>query len=622
MAQRWRCDVCGYIHDGDAPPDICPLCGVGPELFSAVPSAPPAAPATPPQTTVPSASTWRCDVCGHVHRGEAPPRSCPQCGQPADMFSAADDLVEVARWRCSVCGNEHTGESPPETCPLCGAGASRYRQARSTHVRPPSPAVRHECLACGYLHQGAEPPEVCPLCGVGSDQFRPHTAANESAPASPAKPEPTSASRWECRVCGYLHEGPQPPEECPLCGVDRTLFERRHDAPAPPPVADEVLQLVVAGGGIAGLTAAEEARIAAPNARITLISGEGLPYNRMDLTRLLAGEVGEAELALREPAQLTARRIDLLQGRVTHLDPAERELTLTDGRIVRYDRLVLATGAHALLPSLPGITREGVHPLRRLSDARSIQRLARPGVDAVVIGGGLLGLEVGAALARLGLHVSVVERSPQLLPHQLPPAGAELLEAHLQGRGVTVHTGVEVAELSGDEAVSGVVLTDGRTLAAGLVVVGIGVRPNADVAARAGLEVARGVVVDGAMATSDPFIWAAGDVAEHQGVLYGLWGPSWQQGRVAGRSAVGQPARFNPPPPSTRLKVVEVDVFSAGRIHGEGLEQDSRVELGRLVHLSWRDSVLAGVALLGDTSLATSLLQALGSPRDEVEPLL
>lgn len=476
-----------------------------------------------------------------------------------------------------------------------------------------------KCEVCGYVHRAQQPPEFCPVCGADGDRFSELVIVLEP-------PGVTAASVWRCSICDHLHPGSAPPAQCPVCSAPANLFDPEHPAAAVAAKAD-VNRILILGAGVAGMTAAEEARKAAPGVAIQLISREpGLPYYRLNLTRYLAGEVTEAELRMQPDDWYRQQRIELVEGEVAAIDSTARQVQLRDGRALGYDRLVLATGAHPFVPAIAGATRDGVRVLRTLEDARAIRQRLKPGQRAVCIGGGLLGLETAGALSRQGAEVTLLEGQEWLLPRQLPRRGGERLQQHVESCGIQVRCGVQVRELVGDEQVQGVLLADGREIAADLVIISAGVRPNSYLARQSRLKVKTGVIVDDRMFSSDPAILAAGDVAEHRGLLYGIWPAGYAQGVVAGINAVGGRAEFPGLPPSTRLKVLEIELFSIGQL---GLP-DASYELieaaddGAYRALVIRDGRIVGAALLGETDLAALLTDAIrnDTPLAELPQLL
>jgi len=430
-------------------------------------------------------------------------------------------------------------------------------------------------------------------------------------PAPPARPE--SPARWRCSICGEVLEGDAAPDRCPVCGADASQFVAYEPEEAARSSDRGHERIVIVGGGVAALSAAEKARPAASDAAITLVHSEpDPPYNRLNLTRLLAGEVSEDQLPLRDASWYAEHRIDLVAGDVVRVDRQARAVELRDGAVLGFDRLILANGAHPFVPPIPGAERDNVFSLRTKADAAQMLARVRSGTRCVCIGGGLLGLETAGALARRGAAVTVLEGFDWLLPRQLSERGGRLLRTHIEGLGVAVRCGVNVGEILGDEKLRAVSLKEGPQIPADLVVLATGVRPNSHLARQCGLVVQRGVVVDDRMCTSDPEIYAAGDVCEHRGVVYGLWPAALVQGRVAGANAAGGAAKFEGLPPSTQLKVLDIAVFSIGQFQPtdggyEIFEHDAGGTYQRLV---CRDGTIVGANLLGDTGLAARIREA------------
>lgn len=458
-----------------------------------------------------------------------------------------------------------------------------------------------KCEVCGYVHSGREPPDCCPICGAAKEVF----TVMEAVRASP--PPAEEVSSWRCNICGYLHSGETPPEPCPVCGAEASLFEGSNTSPAPSGGGADAGPIVIIGAGIAGMTAAEQARLAASHVPITLVSAEGgLPYFRLNLTRYLAGEVDEPDLVMHESEWFRHNRVDLIEALAEKIDRAARRVLLRGGRTLDYDRLILANGSHPFVPPIPGAELDGVMILRTLDDAKSLLEQASAKARVVCIGGGLLGLETAGALAKQGLDVTVLEGNGTLLPRQLTEEAGLRLGKHVEESGIAVRTAARVAEIVGNGAVAGVRLRDGHSIPADMVVLATGVRPNSSLARQCGLAVRTGIVVDDRMVTSDPHILACGDVAEHLGVLYGIWPASYAQGSVAGSNAAGQSALFGGFPPSNRLKVLDVNLFSIGLFQPPDasysvFEEEEGATYRRLV---LRDGRIVGANLYGDTDLA------------------
>jgi nitrite reductase (NADH) large subunit len=463
------------------------------------------------------------------------------------------------------------------------------------------------CTVCGYIHRGPEPPDICPVCGAPKDAFEEHVEQVRR----PARPRVT---KWRCLICSYVHTGSEPPDQCPVCGAHRDRFEPIGGEAEKVREAARPKKVVIIGAGIAGVSAAESLRAASPSAEITLVSKEShLPYYRLNLTRFVAGEIGEEDLPIHPESWYRENSIRLMPGvEATSLDLQGRTVACSGGESLRYDKLLLAAGAHPFVPPFPGAYREGVVRLRTLEDARLLLDQISPGKVCLVIGGGVLGLETAAGLAHRGADATLLEGYRWLIPRQLNEPAGELLAAFVAGRGVMLRMNAQVEEILGDERVRAVRLKDGDVYSTDLVVITTGIRPNSYLARTAGLDVNQGIVIDDLLATTHPDVFAAGDVAEHRGVVYGLWGPAQSQGSVAGMNLAGVRAEFAGMPQATTLKVVGLDVFSVGQFtpgDASYLTVEQRDD-GRYSLFVFRDGHMVGAILAGDTGASTLVQKA------------
>ena len=388
---------------------------------------------------------------------------------------------------------------------------------------------------------------------------------------------------------------------------------------------ETINRYIIIGGGIAGVSAAEAVHALQPDSDITLISEEHtLPYFRMSLTRYLAGEVEREKLILHDQQWYLQNHITILLN--THVEAIETEskqISLADGQKLPYDKLILASGAHPNMPPFPGRELKGVQTLRTLEDADLIMDVARKQARVVCIGGGLLGLEVAGAVARQGAQVTVLEGLDWLLPRQLDAQASAILKEKIESLGIKVIVPAMTKAIHGDGRVESVELGDGQVLPADLVLISTGVSANLELAKSAGLAVNRGLVVNEHMVTSNPDILAAGDLTEFQGRSYGLWIPAKNQGTIAGQNAVGKETSFLGDPPSTRLKVLGVDVFSVGQF-APGMEGDRLVAEsgdGGYKSFLFREGKMIGSILLGDASMANKVKAAIEGKRDFPELL-
>ncbi len=461
-----------------------------------------------------------------------------------------------------------------------------------------------QCTVCGYVHVGEILPECCPVCGVDKGLFE------EKMDDSPS-PDTLGPKAWRCLVCNYIHEGEAPPESCPVCGAGADQFEPVVAEPSPVETIDSSEVIVIVGAGISGLSAASTVRKNAPSATIKVLSREPeVPYYRLNLTRYLAGELTAQQLQIYPLQWYEDNRIDLLLGvEVTAIDINHKVLRLRGQEDMPYDKLILSMGAHSFIPPISGAEKDGVKALRTQQDAIDILAKAQSKKNCVVIGGGVLGLETAAALARQGVQVTIVEGFDWLLPRQLTRAAGERLAGYIEKLGIRLICGGRVQNFVGGQAVTGVALASGEVVAAELVVFAAGVRCNSALARQANLDVNNGILVDNAMRTSNPDIFAVGDVAEHQGVIYGTWMPAQLQGEVAGTNAAGGHASFTGISRSNILKVLDVDLFSVGQVHPEDgsfqvFEDQCEAHYALFV---FRNSFLVGSILMGDTSLSSRL---------------
>jgi len=468
------------------------------------------------------------------------------------------------------------------------------------------------CSVCGYIHREGEPPEWCPVCGADASAFEPHV---DEAPAPAPAP-----GQWRCLNCNHVHEGEAPPDACPVCGAAPDRFESVAAPMESPAAVAGARKVVVLGAGIAGVSAVEALRRASSDAEITLVSKEQRPpYYRLNLTRYLAGDVTPEQLPIHQVDWYEENRIELLSGaEAVEILPDDGAVVLRDGARLECDELILATGAHPFIPPVPGIHRDGVLSLRAARDADAILDAAGSGAVCAVVGGGLLGLETAGALAQRGVDVTLLESHEWLMPRQLNRTAGERLGVRLGDMGIRVRTQARTEEIVGDEHVAGVLLADGDTVPAGLVVIATGVRANSYLARSCGLEVNRGVVVDHYLRTSHPRILAAGDVAEHHGTLYGHWAASQYQGNIAGMNAAGLQVEFGGLPLSSTLKVLGVDLMSVGQFEPEdgSFTVIESSDDGDYLRFVFHDGQLVGAVLLGDTSISGPLAAAIESGGD------
>ena len=316
---------------------------------------------------------------------------------------------------------------------------------------------------------------------------------------------------------------------------------------------------IILGGGIAALSAATAIRKHDPSGLIVMLTEENaLPYARTMLTKQLMKDVSPAGLALRSAAWYDAPGRDILPltGRkVAAIDPQGKTVTLADGLVFPYDKLIYALGARCFIPAFTGNDHAHVVAVRTAEDAARVCEMAKTARTAAVIGGGVLGLEAAWALHREGLAVAVVEFAPRLMPRQLEEEESARVGAAIEAAGAKLYLSASAAGYDGNT----LTLQDGRNIPADMVIVSAGVRANAEIAQAAGIRVERKILVDERMQTSAPDIYAAGDCAEH-GVSYALWSEASEMGEVAGTNAAGGEAIYKPVPRKLHFEGFGVEV--------------------------------------------------------------
>lgn len=374
------------------------------------------------------------------------------------------------------------------------------------------------------------------------------------------------------------------------------------------PDADTREHLVVIGNGMAGCRAVEELLARDPTRyRVTIFGAEPrVNYNRIMLSPVLAGEKCFDDIVINDAAWYADNGIALVAGDpVAAIDRAAKTVTTRSGLVESYDRLLIATGSDPFIIPVPGKDLPGVIAFRDMDDVDTMLAAADAGGDAVVIGGGLLGLEAAHGLSLRGMKVTVIHLMPTLMERQLDEAAGWLLKNALEARGQTILTGADTAEIVGDAKVEGVKLKDGTLIPASLVVMAVGIRPSTQLARDAGLAVGRGIQVDDHMVTSDPAVLAVGECVEHDGQVYGLVAPLWDMCRSLADGLVEQPTGYRGSVTSTKLKVSGIDVFSAGDFSGgDGCEDIVLRDASRGVYkrVIVKDDRIVGAVLYGDTA--------------------
>lgn len=373
-------------------------------------------------------------------------------------------------------------------------------------------------------------------------------------------------------------------------------------------------RVLVIGAGPAGTRCA--VRAAARGARVTLCGAEAaLPYDRVALSSLLAGEKMLPDLITHDLAALQAQGIAFRPATpITGLDRAAKLAVTARGERIAYDRVVIATGSRAIRLPVPGAELPGVLTYRTLDDVRAMLRAARGGGAAVVVGGGLLGLEAAAGLAQRGMKVTVLHPVGWPMERQLDSGAGGLLARRLGQKGIRFAMPAQLSAIEGEDRAIGVLLADGKRIAADIVVMAVGIRPDTALAAASGLATGRGIQADAGMRSSDPDILAIGECAEVEGRTIGLVAPALEQAEIAAATLAGAAAQYAPRAESAALKISGTAVWSAGEIAGEGVTLRDEEE-DRYRRLFLREDRLVGAVLYGDVSDSGFYLNLIASRR-------
>ncbi|UJW85469.1 NAD(P)/FAD-dependent oxidoreductase [Devosia sp. SL43] len=373
-------------------------------------------------------------------------------------------------------------------------------------------------------------------------------------------------------------------------------------------MSQPVQRLVVVGAGMASGRALEHLFEEAPGAyRVTLFGAEPRGnYNRLMLSPVLAGEKTYEQIITHDAAWYAQRGVTTRFGEHVSAIDRHRKVVISRSGETPYDKLIIATGSAPFVPPIVGRELPGVVAFRDLDDVGAmIAAAAQPGARAVVIGGGLLGLEAAAALRLRGMEVVVLHAAGHLMNRQLDATAGQLLQRALEARGIVVHCNAQTSAIIGDGKVEAVLLDDNTTYAADIVVMAVGIRPETRLATDAGLHVERGIVVDDQMRTSDPHILALGECVEHEAVCYGLVAPLYDMAKVIASTLVGKPAAFRPVQTATQLKVTGISVYSAGDF-ASGADREEIVlqddHGGVYKRLILKDDRIVGAVLYGETA--------------------
>ncbi|MGL4641554.1 MAG: FAD-dependent oxidoreductase, partial [Cetobacterium sp.] len=418
--------------------------------------------------------------------------------------------------------------------------------------------------------------------------------------------------KWTCTVCGESYNQIDAPDICPACGVGKEFF-------VPSPIEEKLKKvetddmIVIVGGGVAALSAAKAARERSEDVRITILSNENeYPYYRTLLSEMIGESIERDKFLVKNEKWYEDKNIEVrLNTVVENIDHESKRLKTSKG-IVQYDKLIIATGAKAMIPSIGNSHLKGIFTVRDKNDVDEIKNYCIGKKKAVVIGGGVLGLESACGLQKLGLEVTVIEMMQRILPRQLDEDGSKIFEKCIEKSNVKLYKNSKAERFKGTNDVEGIYLDNGEFVKADIVIISSGITPNKELAQSADIKTNRGIVVDEKMQTSKENIYACGDVAEYKGNIIGLWQISSDQGKVAALNALGIDERYENKIQPVTFEGMGTKIFSAGGVLETG-DSVSEIIFEELIYkkLNFKNSQLMSGILIGDVEKGIVIIKGL-----------
>ncbi len=428
-------------------------------------------------------------------------------------------------------------------------------------------------------------------------------------------PAETVKKVWQCLVCGHVAEGDAPPDVCPVCGVGPDQFEEIA-VPDTTFITESAERFIIIGNGAAGTTACEEIRLRNKKCTIEIISAENvIGYNRPMLTKGILSDVDPINFYIKPEEWYRENNIILtLNMRVTEIRKESKEIVLDNGETKSYDKLILATGAESFIPPIKGADQEGVFAIRDMAGVKKIQMFLKQVKKAVVIGGGVLGLEAAWELKKAGLDVTVIEKSANIMGKQLDARGSQLLKEATEKSRIRVINNLGIEEITGSGKAVGVKLSDGSIAEGEMIILSTGVKQNIELAKDIGIETSRSIIVNDKMETSVSDIYACGDCAEYKGVNYAIWGQAVEMGKAAGINAVGDEYKYEAFTPSNAFNGMGTSLFAVGDNGKDPEKVYKTFEIydgakNTYEKLYFVNNRFCGGILLGDVSKSAKLLE-------------
>ncbi|WP_250675260.1 FAD-dependent oxidoreductase [Paraclostridium ghonii] len=422
--------------------------------------------------------------------------------------------------------------------------------------------------------------------------------------------------KWKCVICNEVFDGDKAPDVCPVCGAKHDQFiEVIEENITYQKYTDD--KIVIVGNGAAGFYAADSIRKRNKTAKIVMLSNESeLTYYRPALSDFINEEIKKDDFYIVDESWYKENNIEvLLSVNVESINEKEKEIILDNNSNIKYDKLVLANGSSNFVPPIKGHDLEGVYTLRNKRDLEYIKEYLDKSKNVLVIGGGLLGLEAAYEIKLSQKEVTVVEAMPNLLTKQLDKDGSITLENILKENGLNLMVGKFIDSLEGDKKVSKAIFKDGSSIDVDMVIFSVGVRPNIKVANNTNIEINKGIVVDKYMNTSSKDIYACGDIAEIDSMIWAIWPAAIDMGKVAGANACGEEVEFKVENYPVGLAVFDTKVFSIGNIN----DSDSCISLSKkdiYKKLFFKEDVLVGAVFINDLSKNVKVIKLIEEKAD------
>lgn len=373
--------------------------------------------------------------------------------------------------------------------------------------------------------------------------------------------------------------------------------------------------IVIIGGGIAALSAIKAIREIDKEINIYVFQDEKYyPYYRIKLTKGLFDNIEESKFLLQKKEWYELNKVNLyLDKEVIAIDIVNNEVKINDGSSLKYDKLLIATGASNFIPPIKGINKKNVFTIRKFEDIEDIKANAKDKQTVLNIGGGVQGLEAAWAFSKEGKDVTVVEALERLMPRQLDKRASDILKNKIEKCNIRILLNAQVERISGESSVDGVILKDGNKINCDMILYSVGIRSNIKLLENTDVKIKRGVLVNNKMQTNIKNIYAAGDVAELEGQIGGLWTVASEEGKIAGYNMVEKDKEYCIIPPVTMMNAFNISIFSVGNIDEENCEEtiiEDKKDEELYKRLFIKDKIIVGAILVGDTKEAMLLKKA------------